>query len=89
MKPADVKPSMYIDFNKENDKEGPKFKAGDNVRISKNKNISAKGYVPNWSEEDFVIKKVRNTTPQIYVISDLMEKKLLEMFTKELQKKIK
>ena len=63
MKPADVKPSMYIDFNKENDKEGPKFKAGDNVRISKNKNISAKGYVPNWLEEDFVIKKVRNTTP--------------------------
>ena len=86
MKPADVKPSMYIDFNKENDKEGPKFKAGDNVRISKNKNISAKGYVPNWSEEVFVIKKVRNTMPQIYVISDLTEKKLLEPFTKELQK---
>ena len=35
MKPVDVKPSMYIDFNKENNKEGPKFKVGDHVRISK------------------------------------------------------
>ena len=35
MKPADVKPSIYIDFNEENNKEDPKFKVGDNVRISK------------------------------------------------------
>ena len=35
MKPVDVKPSTYIDFNKENNKEGPKFKDGDYVRISK------------------------------------------------------
>ena len=47
MKPVDVNPSMYIDFNRENNKEGPKFKFGDNVRISKNKNIFAKGHVPN------------------------------------------
>ena len=39
MKPADVKPSIYIDFNKENNKEDPKFKVGDNVRISKYQNI--------------------------------------------------
>ena len=50
MKSVDVNPSMYIDFNKENSKEGPKFKVGDQVRISKYKNIFAKGYVPNWSE---------------------------------------
>ena len=50
MKSADVNPSMYIDFNKENSKEGPKFKVGDQVRISKYKKIFAKGYVPNWSE---------------------------------------
>ena len=55
MKPADVKPSTCIDFNKENNKEGPKFK----VRISKYKNIFVNGYVPNSSEEVFVIKKLQ------------------------------
>ena len=53
MKPVDVNPNIYIDFNKENNKEGPKFKVGDHVRISKFKNIFAKGYAPNWSEEVF------------------------------------
>ena len=57
MKFVVVNPSMYIDFDKENNKEGPKFKVGDNVRISKHKNIFAKSYVPNWSKEVFVIKK--------------------------------
>ena len=47
MKPVDVKPRIYINFNKENIKEGPKFKVGAHVRISKYKNIFAKGYVPN------------------------------------------
>ena len=55
MKPADVKPSTCIDFNKENNKEGTKFK----VRISKYKNIFVNGYVPNSSEEVFVIKKLQ------------------------------
>ena len=41
MKLVDVTPSMYIDFDKENNKEFPKFKVGDNVRISKYKNIFA------------------------------------------------
>ena len=39
MKPVDLKPNMHIDFNKENNKEGPKYKVGDHVRISKYKNI--------------------------------------------------
>ena len=60
MKPVDVKPSICIDFKKENNKEGPKVKVGDYVRISKYKNIFVKVYVPNWSEEVFVIKKIRN-----------------------------
>ena len=63
VKPVDVKSSTYINFNKENNKEGPKFKSGDTVRISKYKNIFAKGYIPCWSEEVFVIKKVKNTVP--------------------------
>ena len=51
MKPFDVKPSMYIGFSTKNNKEGCKYKIGDNVRISKYKNIFAKVYVLNWSEE--------------------------------------
>ena len=58
VKPIDVKSSTYIDSNKEINNIVPKFKVGNNVRISKYKNVSAKGYVPNWSGEVFVIKKV-------------------------------
>ena len=58
MKPVDVKLSTYIDFDKKNNKEGPKFKVRDHIRISKYKNIFEKGYTPNWSEEVFVIKKI-------------------------------
>ena len=54
MKPVDVKPSEYIGSSKEINDKGPKFKIGDNVRISKNKNNFPKGYVPNWSENVFV-----------------------------------
>ena len=86
-KPVDANPSMYIDFNKENNKEGPRFKVGDNVRMSKYRNIFAKGYVPNWSEEMFVIKKVKNTVPWIYAINDLKGEKFFGTFyKKELQK---
>ena len=63
MKPVDVKDNTYIDFKKEVNDKDPKFKVGDHVRISKYKNIFAKGYIPNWSEEDFKIKKVKNTVP--------------------------
>ena len=58
MKPADVKSSKNHDFNKENNKRSPKFKVGDHVRISKYKNILAKCYVLNWSEEVFAINKL-------------------------------
>ena len=51
--------------------KNPKFKAADNVRISKYKNIIAKGYTSNWSEEVFAINKIKNTVPWTYVISDL------------------
>ena len=76
MKPVDVKDNTYIDFKKEDSDKDPKFKVGDHVRISKYKNIFAKGYTPNWSEEVFVIKKVKNTVPWTYVINDLQEKEL-------------
>ena len=87
MKPVDVKPSMYIDVNKQNRKEGSKIKVGNYVKISKYKNIFAKGYVPNWSEEVLVIKKVKSTVPWTYVISDLKGEEIVGTFyEKELQK---
>ena len=50
MKPVDVKGNTYIDIEKEVNDKDPKFKVGDHVRISRYKNIFAKGYTPNWSE---------------------------------------
>ena len=50
MKPVDVKDNTYIDSKKEVNDKDPKFKVGYYVRISKYKNIIAKGYTPNWSE---------------------------------------
>ena len=52
-------------------KKYPKFKIGDTVRISKYENIFARRYTPNWSEKVFLIKKVKNSVPQTYVINYL------------------
>ena len=80
MKPTDVKDKTYNDFLKKVNDRDPKFKVGDHVRISKNKNIFAKGYTPNWSEEIFVIKKVKNTVPWIYAFNDLNSEKIIGIF---------
>ena len=77
MKPIDVKDNTYIDFGKEVNDNDPKFKVGDHVRTSKCKNIFAKGYTPNWSEEVFVIKEIENTVPWTYVIKDLKGKEII------------
>ena len=63
MKSIDVNDNTYIDTSKEVNDKDPKFKVVDHVKVSKYKNIFAKGYTPNWSEEVFVIKKVKNTVP--------------------------
>ena len=60
-----------LNSSKEINDKNPKFKVGDNVRISKHKNVFAKGYTSNWSEEVFVIKKVKNALLWTYVMSDL------------------
>ena len=80
MKPADVKASTYIDFNVENNDADPKFKVGGHLRISKHKSIFVKGYAPNWSEEVFVIEKVKNTLLWKYLIEDLNKKEIVGMF---------
>ena len=47
MKPIDVKSNTYIDSSREINSKDPKFKVGDNVRISKYKNVFAKGCTPS------------------------------------------
>ena len=90
MKLIDINPSIYIDFDKENDKEGPKFKVGNHVRIPKLKNIFAKSCVPNRSEDVFVIKKVKNTVLWAFIIGGLIGEEIIRTFCEnELQKKKK
>ena len=63
------------------------LKIGNIIRILKYKNTFAKGYVRNWSEEVFALKKVKNTVPWTYVISDLKGEEIVAKFyEKELQK---
>ena len=84
MKPVDVKDNTYIDFEKEVNDKDSKFKVGDYVRISKYKNIFAKGCMPNWSEKVFISSKIKNTVPWTYMLlMILMVKKLLEHFMKK------
>ena len=87
MKRIDIKDNTYINTSKKINNKDTKFKVGDRVRISKYKNIFAKGYTPNWTEEVFVIKKVKNTVPWTYIINDLNSEEITRTFyEKELQK---
>ena len=77
---------MYIDFNKEDNKEGLKFKVGDHVRISKYKNIFAKVYIllqPALHSAFSVIEKVKNTVPWTQVIGDLNGEEIIGTFYKK------
>ena len=78
MKPVDVKNNTFIDSDKEVHSKDPKFKVGDHVRISKYKTLFARGYTPNWSEQAFVIKEVKNIVPGTYVINYLNGEKIIE-----------
>ena len=80
MKPIDLKDNTYIDFDKEVNDNDSKFKVGDHVRISKYKNIFAKGYAPNWSEQVFVIKEIKNKVPWTYVINDFNGEEIVGTF---------
>ena len=76
MKPTDLKTDTYIESSKEINNKNPKFKIGDNVRISK---CNYKN-TPNWSEEVFVIKKVKNTVPWKYFINNLNGEEIIRTF---------
>ena len=88
MKPTDVTSNSYAEYNEDFNEKDPKFKVVDCVRISKYKNVFAKRYTQNCSEEVFVIGKIRNTVLWTYVISDLMVQKLMELFMKKNCKKL-
>ena len=76
-------PSIELHPNKKD----PQFKVGDEVRIWKYKNIFAKVYTPNWSEEVFVINKIKNAIPWTYVVNDLNGEEIIGSFYEnELQK---
>ena len=87
MKPIDVRNVSLAEYNEESNEKDPKFKVGGHVRISKYKNIFSKGYAPNWSEEIFVVKKIKNTVPWTYEICDLNGEEIVGSFyEKQLQK---
>ena len=80
MKSVDVKSTKYIESSKEINNKNSKFKDSDIARISKYKNIFAKGYTQNWSEEVFVIEKVKDTVPWTYIIRDLKGEEIVRPF---------
>ena len=87
MKPKDVTDDSFVEYSEETNEKDLKFKVGDNVRISKYKNVFTKGYTPNCSEEVVVVNKVQNTVPWTYVINDLNGEEIKGSFyEKELQK---
>ena len=96
MKPTDVKDTTkssslersnkraYIDEHNEKDS---RFKVGDRVRISKLKNIFAKGYTPNWSKEILIVDKIIDTVPYTYNLKDLNDEEIIgNFYDRELQK---
>ena len=71
MKPIDLKPDSYAEYNVNSNEKDSIFKISNHVRISKYKQCFAKGYAPNWLEEVFIISKIKNTVRWTYVINGL------------------
>ena len=88
MKPIDVKDNKRVYIDEHNEKDS-RFKVGDRVRISKFKNIFAKGYTPNWSTEIFIVDKINDTVSYTYNLKDLNDEEIIGSFyDRELQKSI-
>ena len=87
MKPIDVISDSYAEYNEDSNEKDLKFKVGDHVRISKYKNIFAKGYTQNWSEEVLITTKIKDTVPWTYAICDLNGEPITgSFFGKQLKK---
>ena len=86
MKPIDIKNNERVYIDEHNEKDS-KFKVGDRLRISRYKNIFAKGYAPNWSSEIFIVDKINDTVSYTYNLKDLNGEEIIGSFyDKELQK---
>ena len=86
MKPINVKNNKRAYIDEHNEKDS-RFKVDDRVRISRYKNIFAKGYAPNWSSEIFIVDKINDTVPYTYNLKDLNNEEIIGSFyDKELQK---
>ena len=94
MKPIDVGDNKRVYIDEHNEKDS-RFKVADRVRISKLKNIFAKGYTPNWSNVNneinnkinFIVNKINDTVPSTYNLKDLNDKEIIGSFyDRELQK---
>ena len=79
MKPIDVKNNKRVYIDEHNEKHS-RFKVGDKVRISKFKNIFAKGYTPNWSKEIFIVDKLNDTVPDTYNLKYLNDEEIIGSF---------
>ena len=87
IKSIDVKSRTCFNFGAENNYKDPKFDVSDYLKISKYIDIFGKFNTPNWSEEVFVIKKVKNTVPWTEVIEDINDEEVVEHFMKKNCKK--
>ena len=86
IEPIDVTSDCYAEYNEDSNEKDPKFKVGHPGRISKYKNVFAKEYSQNWSEEGFVVSNIKNTVPWTYAISALNgEPMAASFYEKELQ----
>ena len=86
MKPKDIRDNKRVYIDEHNEKDS-RCKVGDRVRISKFKNIFAKGYTPHWSKEIFIVDKINDTVPYTYNLKDLNDEEITGSFyDRELQK---
>ena len=87
MKHVVLKSGNYIEYNHNSNDKHPKFQFSDHGRKSKYKNIFAKRNAPNWSDEIFVISKIKNRVSWTYVINDRNGEVIVgTCYKKELQK---
>ena len=88
MKPIDVEDDKRV-YTDEHNEKSARYNVGDRVRISKLKNIFAKGYTPNWSREIFIVNKINDAVPYPYNLKDLNDEEIIGGFyDRELQKSI-
>ena len=80
MRPIDVTTNFYAEYKEDSNKKTLNLKLVILSEFLSTKTFFAKRYAPNWSEEIFVIKKVKNTVPWTYIINDLNGEEIIGTF---------